>query len=109
MSLALVLKADNTTERLEEISLKTLQGAVGGWVQALTFQDFTMWVNEEGKLIDGMEPNVLATSMFIDEFNYQDVILGNVVFTGGADEEGETLPLDEKVMVLIEQLASKYA
>jgi hypothetical protein len=109
MPKGLVLKTNNTTERLEEISLETLQSAVGGWVQALDFSDYTMWINEEGKLIADMKPNFMATAMFINEFQVQDGIMGDVVFTGGADKNGETLPLDEEVMSLIEQLASKYA
>lgn len=108
MATGLVLKTDNTTERIE-ISLDSLQKAVGGYVQALDFSDYTMWINEEGKLISSMEPNFIATTAFINEFRYQDVIMGDVVFTGGADENGETLSLDEKTMADIEQLAKIYA
>jgi hypothetical protein len=109
MTAGLILRTDNTTERLDETSLETLQKAVGGWVQALDFSSYTMWVNEEGKLIEGTQPNFTATAMFINEFQVQDSIMGDVVFTGGTDQNGETLPLDSEVLTLIEQLASKLA
>jgi hypothetical protein len=44
-----------------------------------------MWCNEEGKLT-GLPVNPVATAMWTRYFGETDVIVGNVVFTGGADE-----------------------
>lgn len=82
-----------------EGSLKVLQDAVDGWVQAvdLTAKE-TMWMNEEGKL-EGLPFNPIATSIWREIFKGSpDYIAGNAVITGGVDDEGETLGLsDERI------------
>jgi hypothetical protein len=109
MKTALRINIDFTTEilDLEDDSLKKLQGAVGGWVQAVDLQDnLTLWCNEEGKLI-GLTPNVIGTHMFEKSFGMTDVIMGDVVFTGGTDDEGENLGLPYAWQVQLEELAEK--
>jgi hypothetical protein len=109
MKTALRINIDFTTEilDLEDDSLKKLQGAVGGWVQAVDLQDnLTLWCNEEGKLI-GLTPNVIGTHMFEKSFGMTDVIMGDVVFTGGTDDEGENLGLPHAWQVQLEELATK--
>jgi len=82
--------------------LENLQREVGGWVQAVELTPtITMWCNEEGKMI-GLPLNYAATRIWTKVFGYTDAIMGKVVFTGGADDEGETLPLskeDEQVIL----------
>jgi hypothetical protein len=51
-----------------------------------------LWVNEEGKL-DNLPQNPIGTSLWVDEYGYTDVIVGNIIITGGTDENGETLGL----------------
>jgi len=77
-------------------SLSTLQTAVGGWVQAIDLSDtLSMWCNEEGKLIS-LPHNPYAQAMWDEVFGEQtDYLVGDVVFTGGTDDEGMTLGLDE--------------
>jgi hypothetical protein len=109
MKTALRINIDFTTEilDLEDDSLKKLQGAVGGWVQAVDLQDnLTLWCNEEGKLI-GLTPNVIGTHMFEKSFGMTDVIMGDVVFTGGTDDEGENLGLPYAWQVQLQELAEK--
>jgi hypothetical protein len=109
MKTALRINIDFTTEilDLEDDSLKKLQGAVGGWVQAVDLQDnLTLWCNEEGKLI-GLTPNVIGTHMFEKSFGMTDVIMGDVVFTGGTDDEGDNLSLPHAWQVQLEELATK--
>jgi hypothetical protein len=73
--------------------LKILQSAVGGWVQAVDFTaDLTIWVNEEGK-INGLPFNPKATKIWTHFLGNTDFIVGNAVFTGGTDENGETLAI----------------
>lgn len=83
-------------------SLTTLQTAVGGWVQAIDITtDMTMWCNEEGKLIS-LPHNPFAQFMWDKSFGtYTDYIVGDIVLTGGTDEDGATLGLtDEQVQVI---------
>jgi hypothetical protein len=89
------------TDELETIDfngdeLSTLQRCVGGNVEIVRLSDsVTMWVNEEGKVID-LPPNRIATRLFRTVFNSYDIIVGDVVLTGGDDKEGNTLGLDDK-------------
>jgi len=89
-----------------EGSLKVLQDAVDGWVQAIDLKnDLTMWLNEEGKL-EGYLTNSFATAVFQAKFGAVDIVVGNVVFTGGTDDEGETLGLtDEQVEWFVKTLS----
>ena len=76
--------------------LKQLQEAVEGLVEAVDLSPtLTMWCNEEGKL-NGLPFNSLATDLWEESFGRTDLIKGNVIFTGGTGEEGETLGLNEE-------------
>jgi len=83
--------------------LKVLQVAVGGWVQAVDFTpDLTIWVNEEGKL-NSLPFNAKATEIWTHFFGNTDFIAGNAVFTGGTDEDGETLAISADAEAFIYQ------
>lgn len=80
-----------------------LSDAVGGYIECVTMHLHdrdgvdviaSMWVNEEGKL-DGLPHNELATRIFTSQFHTLDRIVGDVIITGGADEEGDALGLDD--------------
>ena len=93
---------------LEDTELETLQDAVGGLIQAVDLTpSLTMWCNEEGKLI-GLPVNPVATAMWTRYFGETDVIVGNVVFTGGCDEEGNTTSILQDDADKIEKLCSTY-
>lgn len=99
MRTAFKLTWDNEIEILDldapEGSLKVLQEAVEGYIQPVDFSDtLTMYCNEEGKL-EGFPTNEFGTRMFRRAFSTPDYIAGNIVFTGGVDEEGETMGLTE--------------
>jgi len=97
MKSAIVIK---TSGEIVEVDLKAsdeleaLQSAVGGWIEAVDLaEDLTMWVNEEGK-INGLELNSIATALFDKYFeNNFDVIVGDIVLTGGTDSKGNTVGL----------------
>ena len=98
--LAITLNTEGEAKEVElvegESQLDKLQEAVGGWVQAVDFTpNLTIWVNEEGKLI-GLPINPMATFLWEKYFGLTDFICGNVIFTGGTGEEGETLGLNEE-------------
>ena len=110
MKTALRINTDFTTEilDLEADSLMQLQEAVGGLVQAADlYDDLTLWCNEEGKLINGMQPNVIATHLWEKSFIMSDIIMGDVVFSGGTDDEGDNLGLPFAWQVQLQELADK--
>jgi hypothetical protein len=110
MKTALRINTDFTTEilDLEVDSLEQLQGAVGGLVQAADLRDdLTLWCNEEGKLINGMQVNSIATHLWERSFGATDIIMGDVVFTGGTDDEGETIALPFPWLAQLEELAER--
>lgn len=74
--------------------LETLQSAVGGWIQAVNVVGgMSMYLNEEGKIL-GLPKNRIATSYFDDTFGEgEDIVVGDVVFTGLPDREGDTTSL----------------
>jgi hypothetical protein len=107
---ALVLKTNNTIQVEEDteefVSYATLSRAVGGMIEAVTLPSgLTLWVNEEGKM-DGLPVNDYATKLFTSAFGSGiDIIVGNAIITGGADDEGETLGLtDEQVAELVDNI-----
>lgn len=83
-------------------SYDVISRAVGGWIECVNLRGLQvdMWVNEEGKL-NSLPENPTATALFMDEFGGGDFIVGNVLITGGVDEEGETVGLtDEQIEVI---------
>ena len=110
MKTALRINTDFTTEilDLETDSLKKLQAAVGGLIQAVDLHDdLTLWCNEEGKLINGMLTNVIGTHLYEKNFGITDIIMGDVVFSGGTDDEGDNLALPTAWLVQLQELAGK--
>lgn len=102
MEKAVVIKTDGTKEVVEfEIgnSYDLLSASVGGWIECVSLRtrNADMWVNEEGKL-NGLPQNPHATALWVEEYGTTDIIVGNIIITGGVDNEGETLGLsDEQV------------
>ena len=109
MEKVISIRTDNTVEikQVESIEYETLYEAVNGLVELASIDDdIDMWLNEEGK-INGLEPNIIASLIWNKVFPNFDVIMGDVIITGGVDEEGNTVGLSDKsiqdVMALIEQ------
>lgn len=98
---ALKIAVDGKMEVVDftnENSYRTISDAVGGWIEAVTLaNDIVMWCNEEGKLIP-LDVNHHASRLFVHAFGKIDLIAGDVIITGGADEEGNNLGLtDERI------------
>jgi len=104
MEKIMYISVDNSVEvkEIEEIEYDTLYEGVNGLVELVSLnRDIDMWVNEEGKVI-GLEPNLFATLIWKKVFPNPDVIMGNVVITGGADSEGNTVGLsDASIMEIL--------
>ena len=73
-------------------SYNTIKEAVGGWIECVHLPSLgaDLWLNEEGKLI-GLPLNSHGTTLWAKEYGHTDFIVGDIIITGGADEEGETL------------------
>jgi len=84
-------------------SYKLLSETVGGLIECVRLDaNLDMWVNDNG-LAEGLAQNPHGTRIYNDTFGAQHVIVGNIIFTGGADDEGETLGLnDEQVQKLLD-------
>jgi hypothetical protein len=94
MKTAIQIKTDGTIAELDlsADSLATLQKAVGGLVQAIDLGEFTMWCNDEGKMLS-LPHNPYGQAFWTVAYGNTDYIVGDIVLTGGADSEGETLGL----------------
>lgn len=112
--LAYVIHPDDSAEPVQittKNGLRTLQQLVGGYIEAVyAGQDehgrptVTFWCNEEGKL-QGLPINRRATAywwLLEPHMANQDVLCGTIVVTGFADENGDTLPIHEAMVKMIE-------
>ena len=105
-----VIKVDGVVE-IHEVSAEAegdfLSESVGGWFQSVPLRaelkDYWLWCNEEGKII-GLPMNPVATGLWIISYGPSDIIHGNIVITGGVDDEGETLGLTEVQITKLEKI-----
>jgi hypothetical protein len=109
MEKVISIRTDNTVEikKVESIEYETLSTAVNGMIELVSInEDIDMWLNEEGKYI-GLEPNIIATIIWNKVFPNFDIVMGDVIITGGSDDEGNTIGLSDEsiqdVMVLIQE------
>jgi len=93
-------------EVTDEKMLPTLQEIVGGAVEPINItKDMTLWVNEEGKMLD-LPFNYFATKMWEKRFGVgTDQIVGDIVITGYAD--GETTGLTNEIIKLLQIIFNK--
>lgn len=109
MEKALRVNVDGTAEVLEFVkgsSYQMLRDAVDGYIECVAIQEgIDLWLNEEGKLI-GLQPNLVATKLYRNAYPTNDFIVGDVVITGGADEEGETLGLSETHLMTLQSIVA---
>lgn len=88
--------------------LPILQSACDGYVQAIDLTPtMTMWCNEDGKF-NGSEWNECATAIWHAIYGPSDTIFGTVVFTGGADEDGETQGITVEDITRLQRVADAY-
>ena len=83
----------------EQGSYNAIKGYINDTIERvhLHLHDADMWINDNGKALQ-LDQNPMATAMWVEMYGKTDVIVGGVIITGGADEEGNTLGLtDEQV------------
>jgi hypothetical protein len=74
-------------------------------VQAIDISDdLTLWCHEEGKVL-GHPHNDTGSLIFRGKFGGLDYIVGNIVLTGGVDDEGDTLGIPEGQVEGLRRLA----
>lgn len=106
MRLALVVNPDGSTERVdldaEGGALAAMQKAVGGLIELVRINsEIEFYCNEEGLYtFTEADFNPYASRMMQRVYG-RGYILGSVIFTGGTDEEGETLGLAENMAAMI--------
>lgn len=101
--LAIVINPGDEPARVEwtledQSCLSALQAAVEGYVDVVRLTDtLDMWVNDEGAFTAPLNPLASAISSVYSARSHvprQPFFYGTVVFTGGADDEGATQPLE---------------
>lgn len=118
---ALIARTDGTREVVEvDNLLSKAQEVVGGYVDIVRVEmshvgEMSMFVNDEGLLI-GLEQNALGSALYA-EVGGVSPIVGDVLITGGADYEGNTLPLSDdqerfllaaRVVAMRPEVAARY-
>ena len=99
--IALQVTQDLVSTRLDldapEGSLKVMQRAVGGYVERVHTQglDFDMYANAEGLFEPDPTVNLVATGFA------HTPIVGDVIFTGSPDSEGNTTGLTEEQTLVV--------
>jgi Domain of unknown function (DUF3846) len=83
----------------ESKSYETIKQAIGGG----TFQciylpklGVDLWIDDEGKLVEDPKINGFGSALWIHEYGLTDIIVGDIIVTGGVDEDGKTLGLDRE-------------
>lgn len=112
MSKSVVIKSSGVVEFKNLDDLRSLQQAVGGYIEAIMCGEVgSGYVNETGKL-ENLPINMLATYIwaFCNGWEtLQDVLCGDVIFTGTVDEEGETVDISDEFIELILKASSALA
>lgn len=78
--------SDDMRERLRQ-----MQAHVGGWIEAVSLDGGTMYINEEGKL-RGLPFNWVATEVATVHgaiARNRDLIVGNAIVLGPTDDNGD--------------------
>ena len=67
----------------KDFVLKELQEFVNGYIEIITFDDFIMVINEEGKL-QNLPLNIVATKLYQSYYDETDYIVGNCLICKNA-------------------------
>ena len=102
MEKAIIVRVSGLAELVlfdEASSYQTISTAVGGYIEAVRVApNLVMWVNESG-LLEGLPVNEIGSMAYLVAFgSLRSPIVGDVIFTGGEDEEGNTLGIDAEGM-----------
>jgi hypothetical protein len=92
-------------------SLANLQHAVGGLVDVVAHREGDIWINDEGRINDSpvnvrvthwvLNDSAMAKEGQVGEWS---VLYGDIAVTGPPDREGETTPVDPKLVAYFDGL-----
>lgn len=102
---ALLVTPENEIQVLnEDFDLKTIQSYLGGWIEVVNFgpdnPHFFAYIHEEGKMI-GLPVNEIVTEFWYNSGQrilLGDCIVGNALFFGQVDDEGNNTDVPEDVI-----------
>ena len=102
---ALLVTTEGEIELLdEEFNLNVIQKYVGGWIEVVNFgpdnPHYFAYIDEEGKL-KGLPVNELVTDFWYNsgqQILLGDVIVGDVLFFGQVDDEGNDTDVPDDVI-----------
>lgn len=110
---ALVVKTNGEINVIDqEWNYDQINAAVGGWLEVIEFphyRDHFAYINEEGKIL-GLDVNEIVTRYWYDSgatILVGDQIVGDAVFFGEIDEDGENTEIPESLLQRIEKYRSK--
>lgn len=92
----------------DELTYEYLRECVGGYLQAVEIGDLNLYLNEEGKL-EGRPINRRATELALanQAIFADDVIVGDVVLIGPADDDGNETGLSEEALAWVDLLVRR--
>ena len=108
----LVLTGTKFEEREIKNNLEELQKIVGGYIEIPMLSrrfyecDIDMIINEEGKFIDDMNPEIAVVKRSTNEVF--DVVMGNIIFASH-DADGNTTALNEEQIEFVKSELSTLA
>lgn len=103
MKKAIVVKTDGSVNEVwADWDLAQIQNEVGGLIQPVEFGDkpYFAYINDEGKLLD-LPVNEIATALWYESGQrilLGDFLVGNAVFFGDIDDDGEDTDAPNSLM-----------
>jgi hypothetical protein len=97
---AITVTADNDLNVVdfdESNSYNIIKKAIGGGTfdcVRINSLNVDIWIDDEGKLVNEPVVNAFGSALWVHEYGMTDLIVGDIIITGGVDDEGKTLGLD---------------
>ena len=108
---AVIVKASGEMIEVQAEGLKEIQRAVGGYIEAINAGKLGVgFVNEEGKL-KGLRDNIIATAVWHRAnklCKFEDYLVGDVLFCGVHDEDGNNQDISEEFSNFIKNIKSTF-
>lgn len=112
MKKAIVVKTDGSVNEVwADWDYNQINNEVGGLIEAVEFGDkpYFAYINEEGKLLD-LTPNEVATELWYESGQrilLGDILVGNAVFFGDIDYDGENTDAPNSLMEELTKIAKR--
>jgi len=108
---AVIVKTSGEVFEVNAEGLSEIQRAVGGYIEAIEAGNIgSGFVNEEGKL-KGLRDNVIATAVWHRAnklTKFSDYLVGDVLFCGLPDDEGNSQDITEDFSAFIKGISSTF-